>query len=281
MSKRGWLNLVLLVAVVGLGTLVYFNPGKQVEPVVHLTDLDPDAVQKLTLKRPGMETVVLQRQKHGWQLLQPVVVAARLPQVQQLLDLLEERSLQRYPAPGLALNKYGLEPPRATLETDGVELAFGKLNPLNNNLYVKVGGMMHMVAYNDISLLTGTWTAFVSTAPLPDQALTRLEVPGLGVIKQGEQGWHYTGDKAPASADQMQALADAWRHAEAGQVRPLQQANTTKQVVVELSQGEKISLGVQRNKGELVLQRQDLGLEYVFGARAAQRLLAWPPLGDS
>jgi hypothetical protein len=281
MSKRGWLNLVLLVAVVGLGTLVYFNPGEQAQPVVRLTKLDPDAVQKATLTRPGMETVVLQRGKDGWQLVQPVVVAARQPQVQQLLGLLQLRSLQRYPVPGLALNKYGLEPPRATLEADGVELAFGKLNPLNNHLYVKVGQMMHMVAYNDISLLTGSWTAFVSTAPLPDQTLTRLKVPGLGVIEQGEQGWHYTGDKAPASADQMQALADAWRHAEARQVRLLQEANATEQVVVQLSQGEKISLAMQHNKNELVLQRRDLGLEYVFDAPAAQRLLAWPSLGNS
>jgi len=281
MSKRGWLNLVLLVAVAGLGALVYFNPGKQAQAVVRLTDLDPAAVQKLTLKRPGMETVVLQRQQDGWQLVQPVVVAARPPQVRQVLELLEQRSLQRYPAPGLALNKYGLEPPRATLEVGGVELAFGKLNPLNNRLYVKVGEMIHMVAYNDISLLTGSWTAFVSTAPLPDQTLTRLEVPGLGIIEQGEQGWHYAGDKAPASADQMQALADAWCHAEARRVRLLHQANTTEQVVVQLSRGEKISLGVQHNKDGLVLQRRDLGLEYVFDAPAAQRLLDWPPLVDS
>lgn len=278
MGRRGWLNLVLLLVVIALAALVYVEPGKETGQLVTLTSVDTAAVQRITLERPAAETVVLQRQDGVWRMAEPVAVAARTFQVERLLEMLAQESQQQYPAQGLDLSKYGLQPPRARLVVDGVELAFGKINPLNSRLYVVADDVMHMVAQNDIALLTGGWSEFVSTALLPNEALVRLEVPGLGRIERGEDGWRYEGATAPDSADQMQALVDAWQHARALRVRPLQAADMSGEVVVQLVSGTDLRFALQSGDDALVLQRRDLGLEYVFDAAQVQRLLKWPPV---
>ncbi len=281
MGRRGWLNLALLLLVAALAAVAYFQPGEETEQAIQLTPLDPAAVQSITLERPAAETIVLQGRDGRWRMTEPVAVAANTFQVRRLLASLTQHSLQRYPAAGLDLAKYGLQPPRAKLTADGVELSFGRVNPLNSRLYVRVDDVMHMVAQNDISFLTGEWLEFVSTALLPDEPLTRLALPGLGTIAKDESGWRHEGPGAPQSADQIQALVDAWQHARALRVRPLRAADTSEQVVVQLVSGATLSFAVQHDADALVLQRRDLGLEYVFDVAQTRRLLAWPPLaGD-
>ncbi|ALP51720.1 hypothetical protein Tel_00390 [Candidatus Tenderia electrophaga] len=278
MGKRGWLNLALLLAVAVLAAVVYWQPGKQSEPASPLTPLDPTAVQRMTIERPAAETIVLQRQDKQWRMIEPLAVAANSFQVRRVLEPLTQQSLQRYPAAGLELTKYGLRPPRAKLTADGVELSFGKVNPLNSRLYVRVDDVMHMVAQNDISFLTAPWLEFVSTAPLPDAPLAGLTLPGLGTITKDQAGWRYEGPSAPQSADQLQALVDNWRHLRALRVRPLQAADISQQVEVRLASGATLQFALQSDADALVLQRRDLGLEYVFDGDQSQRLLAWPPL---
>lgn len=280
MGRRGWLNLVLLLAVAALAAVVYFQPGKDAGQALALTALDPAAVHSITLERAAAETIVLKRREGQWHMHEPVAVAADRFQVRRVLAPLTQRSLQRYPAEGLALEKYGLRPPRARLVVDDVELSFGKTNPLNSRLYVMVDDVVHMVAQSDIASLTAPWVEFVATALLPAEPLTRLVLPDLGTITKGEAGWRYDGPDAPQSADQLQALVDNWRHARAVRVRPLQAAAISAQVMVQLASGATLQFALQHDAEALVLQRRDLGIEYVFDAAQVQRLLAWPPLVD-
>lgn len=276
MGRRAWLNLVLLVVVVALAALAYLQPGREPEAPPRLTELNSAEVQRVTLRRAEGARLVLQRRDRDWYLAEPVEVAARGFQVTRLLDMLNLESLQRFPVVASELPKYGLQSPRARLKADGVELAFGGLNPLNGRRYVRVDDMIHMVAQDDSALLTSDWWAFVATAPLPDEPLQRLALPGLGVIERAADGWHYTGERPPASADQLQALVDAWRHAQALQVRPLDSGDSAGVVEIDLASGIEMRLALRRGEGEVVLQRRDLGLEYVFDAAQGQRLFEWP-----
>ena len=281
MGTRSWLNLVLLLVVLALAALVYFEPGKQPQETVLLTTLNPDTVQQIRIERPDKEPLVFQREGDGWRLLEPVAAAAKPFYVDQVLALLKQESLQRYPAQGLDLSKYGLQQPRARLIVDGVELSFGRINPLNSRLYVMVDDVMHMVAQNDISILTDDWTDYVSTALLPDNDLAMLEIPGLGKLEHGKDGWRFDGFMAPASEDQVQALVDAWRNAKALLVRPAVESGTAEKISVLLRSGTKIEFGVYKTEDALVLQRPELGIEYVFDASQSGRLLQWPALAGA
>lgn len=273
MGKRSWLNLALLLFVALLATLVYFEPGKEQQQTVLLTMLDADAVQQISIER-AQDAIVLQQQAGQWMLQAPVVVPAKQFYVQKLLEMLSQQSVQRYPSEGLDLSKYGLQPPQARLVVGGVELAFGRINPLNSRLYVMVDNVIHMVAANDISLLGEPWHSYVSTALFSaEDGLQSLLVPGLGRIDRGAEGWLFDGAIVPDSADQLQALVDGWSHAQALQVRPMTDAVASEAVVVRLASGAEINFALITTEEELVLQRRELGLEYVFDAAQKKRLL--------
>jgi len=282
MTARGWLNIVLSLAVLLLVALVYFEPGKQSQQQVQLLSINSAALQQFEIRRPGMEGVRLQQRDGQWYLQSPIEVAADPFMVGQILSFLSQPSLQRYPATGLDLTRYGLQPARVKLLVDGVELSFGRVNPLNSHLYVKVADVMHMVLQNEISMLMKDWFDYVSLAPLPDETLVALEVPGLGKLVHEVQGWRYEGDKTPRSAGQLPLLVNAWTAARALRVRPLSGVVATEAIVLEFASGQTMHLSVLRAKDELLLQRVDLGLEYVFDVSQSKRLLQWPPLaGES
>ena len=273
MGKRSWFNFALLLFVALLAALVYFEPGKEQQQGILLTALDAEAVRQISVER-AQDSIVLQKQAGHWLLQAPVVVPAKLIYVQQLLEMLSQQSVQRYPAEGLDLSKYGLQPPQARLVVDGVELAFGRINPLNSRLYVMVDNVIHMVAANDISLLGEPWHNYVSTALFNvNDELQSLLVPGLGRLDRGAEGWLFDGVIVPDSADQLQVLVDAWSHAQALQVRPMTDAAAPETVVVRLASGAAINFTLIAAEEELVLQRRELGLEYVFDATQKSRLL--------
>jgi len=280
MTTRSWLNVVLSLAVLLLAALVYFEPGKQPQQQVPLLSINPAKLQQLEIIRPGTEGVRLQQRDGQWYLQSPVEIAADPFMVKQILSFLAQPSLQRYPATGLDLSKYGLQPARVKLLVDDVELGFGRVNPLNSHLYVMVADVMHMVLQNEISMLLKDWPDYVSIEPLPKEALVAIEVPGLGRLVHEAQGWRYEGDKVPQSADQLQMLVDAWKTARALQVRQLSEVVTTEKIVLEFASGQAISLSVAQSADELLLQRVDLGLEYVFDVSRSQRLLSWSAMAD-
>jgi len=282
MTKRSWLNIVLLLAVLLLAALVYFEPGKQPQQQVQLLSLNHAELKQLEIRRPETKGLRLQQRDGQWHLQSPVEVAADEFMVEQILSFLSQPSLQRYPATGLDLTKYGLQPARVGLVVDGVELSFGCVNPLNSHLYVMVADVMHMVLQNEISMLLKDWPDYVSLAPLPNEALVGLQLPGLGRLVRETQGWRYEGDNTPQSADQLQMLVDAWGGARALRVRPLSEMVATEMVVFEFASGTVMHLSVLQTTDELLLQRADLGLEYVFDASQAKRLLQWSSLaGES
>lgn len=279
MTTRSWLNLVLLLAVLLLAALLYFEPGKQPQQQVRLMSLNPAELQRLEIQRADGQSVHLQQRGGQWYLQAPVEVAAEPFMVEQILSFMAQPSLQRYPAEGLDLAKYGLQPARVKLIVDDVEVGFGRVNPLNSRLYVMVGDVMHMVMQNEISMLTKQWPDYVSTALLPpNESLQALELHGLGKLVHEAQGWRYEGDNAPQSTDQLQALVDAWGAVRAMQVRPLSVQVAADEMVLSFASGRVLRLLVLQAADELLLQRADLGIEYVFDLPQSQRLLQWSSL---
>ncbi len=275
-----WLNLVLLLAVLLLAAVVYFEPGKQSQQQVPLLLVNPATLKQLELIRSETQNVQLQQRGGQWYLQSPVEVAADPFMVRQILSFLSQPSLQRYPVAGLDLPKYGLQPARARLVVDGVDLSFGRVSPLNSHLYVMVAGVLHTVLQNEISMLRKDWYEYVSTLLLPKNSLVGLEFPGLGKLVHESQGWRYEGEKSPSSAEQLQLLVDAWGAARALRVQPLTVQAVEKEVVLTFASGQAVHLFVLQSADELMLQRIDLGLEYVFDVSQSQRLLQWTSLVD-
>lgn len=282
MGSRAWLNLVLLVAVLGLAIGVYFSSQAPAEPELQrLTGLMPEAVEKLALTR-GEEVLRFEQAMDGaWQMQSPVAVAANPVLLTRMLAAFGLQSQQHYALLESELKKYGLDKPVVELVAAGHDLAFGRLNPLNSLRYVRVGDQVHMVAENDIAFLQQDWTAYVAPALLPANAqVERLTIEGLGSLQASTAGWQYTGDYAPQSADQMQALVDLWRAAQGLEIRALSESALAAlggiHVDVELAAAEPLHFVLVKQAEQWLVVRPALGLAYQV--TDAERMLEWPSL---
>lgn len=275
LNSRTVLNLVLVLAVLALAALLYFQPGLKEEAAPLLTGLDPAQVKELRLSN-GQGELLLRREGAEWRLQQPLAIAANTFRVEQLLRWLSYPSVQSYDAAGLDLARFGLEQPEALLAADGVELRFGALDPLNQRRYLLLDGKIHLVAESGLTAPAAPWNYFVSAAVVPPGGrIKEIAIPALGELIQGEAGWRYSGRMPPPSADLMQQLVDGWSSAQALSVEPAAAAVAHEQVVITFADARPPLRLMLRRGDDLVLAPEGLGIEYHMGEQGA-RLLQWP-----
>src|SRR5579859_5301825 len=143
---RNRLNLALLAAVALLAALTYWKPGtKQPAPPVPMITLKAAEVRDIRIALPGQKPIELKLGDHGWQMTAPLAMPADQNLVRTLLDYLDAESETRFPARGADLANYGLDKPKAALWLNGVEYAFGDLQPVNQLQYVLAGDTIHLV----------------------------------------------------------------------------------------------------------------------------------------
>lgn len=282
MGSRALVNIIMLAAVLGLAALVYFSSLPPAEPdLQRLTGLTPETVKQLRLERDTEALSFVRGADGRWQMQTPVVVAANPVLLQRMLAAFGLQSQQRYPLVETELKKYGLDTPPVRLEADGQALVFGRLNPLNSLRYVQLDNQVHMVAENDIAFLQQDWPSYVTSTLLPAQApVVSLAIEGLGALKSSDTGWQYTGGYAPHSADQMQALVDAWQAAQGVSVTALTEQVVTAlggiNVEVVLANDELLRFVLVKQAEQWLVIRPELGLAYHI--TDAGELLEWPSL---
>ncbi len=278
LNSRTLLNLALLLLVAALVAIVWLEPGLKEQPTGKpLTTLTPQQSQQLRLTNEQGE-VVLQREGESWSLQAPLVIAANQFRVEQLLHWFTVTSVQSYAASGLELAKFGLDRPQATLSTEGVELCFGNLDPLNHRRYLLLNDVVHLVDESELTAVDAPWNYFVSPQLIaPGAKIKAITIPGLGEINQDDKGWHYSGATPPASADAMQMLVDGWRSATALSVEPVVPTEEGEKVTITFADDRPpLLMTLVRGHDELVLIPDNSAIEYRMGVEQGDALLQWP-----
>lgn len=149
MGTRGRTNLVLFGLAVMLGGLALLLPEPQ-RDLPRAIAFEPAAIERITFRPAGDgEMIELRRRDDGWHLTAPAARPARDGRVVQLLESLRQRTASCYPAADHDPADFGLEPPRARLELDGITVAFGNLAN-DGRRYLRARGQMCLV--EDVAL---------------------------------------------------------------------------------------------------------------------------------
>ncbi len=221
MKIRSTLTLLALVVVAAL--LAILLSGKPEPPktdsgasLILLPGFEADAVQSITIDRPGEPSTVCRRQDGGWQMTEPVQTPADGKRLERILsDLQAATTVATFALPDPASGApYGLTPAGYTLTLTApageVErryvVKFGKPMPVGNLAYAAVEGSHEAVAIRsgladaaDVSsadlrsnvLVTGLdpdalQALAVSADPLDDQPGFRLE------CRRSDDRWELT-----------------------------------------------------------------------------------------
>ncbi|MGH8581891.1 MAG: DUF4340 domain-containing protein [Gammaproteobacteria bacterium] len=274
LRSRVVLNLFLAAALAGLVLLVIFEPGKKApDSLPPLSTLKAGAVRKVAITHGAGPRIVLERVAEGWTMREPFTVAANAARMESLLSFVEEQSQGSFPAQGQDLKRYGLAEPAVAAEVDGQRFAFGDLDPLNSRRYVLYQGQVHLIADFGFEYLTGTAASLASLRLLePGMQPTALALPGR-TLEQRDGKWVITPADPTLTSDALTGLVDEWRYANAVSVQPYREGNHQHSIIITLKDGARIAFELMARKPELILARNDLGVQYHFTSDMGRRLL--------
>jgi hypothetical protein len=272
--KRGWLlNVALLAAVAALASFVWLNPARDEQAKQPLSTLRSAQVQHITLARPGQPAITLEHRGTQWQITAPLKARADEFQVLRMLTILEAQPAAQLPATGL--ERFDLEAPAALLTIDGVDYAFGGINTVTREQYVRRGDTVYVVALRHGAALPANAAALIRRVLLSEQEQPAgVVLPDFSLTRK--EGRWILSPPADISQDDLQRYVDQWRYASAAQAEPYDQRPPLAEIRITLRDGTVLELGVLQREPQLVLWRRDTGLQYLFLKAAGRALLTRP-----
>ncbi len=273
MRARLWLNIGLLVLVLLLALLAYYQPGLNPEPPVKLTSMSAQQVTRLRIEQADQAPLLMEKQAGKWKVIEPVRMEANGLRVETALRLAEAESLARFPARDLG--KFKLDAPPLRVWLNDVSIAFGDSAPLDRQRYLLLGDTVHLIAGDVYYYLSGGLPLFASNDLLPSDAqLQSISLPDFSLFRSNER-WVMKPAREVSMDDIVQFL-DNWRGAQALQVTRYRDLPAQGRVSAVMQDGSSVEFIIVQREPELTLARPELGLQYHLGSGAGQRLLQLP-----
>jgi len=171
LTRRGGLNLGLLILSSGLAALVWFAPGREdTATVPPLLNLAPAQVTHIRVERPGQQTLMFERHGAAWRMTAPGAGLANPVLINPILHLAEARCPLRYPVSAVDLRALQLEPPRLRLWLNDQEIHFGQTAPTDGHRYLRRADQVYLCPDRLYPLLTSSAAGFLAPvieSPIP------------------------------------------------------------------------------------------------------------------
>lgn len=278
--NRNQLNLALLALVGGL-TLTVVLTQEEETPKLPLVGLEPSAIERIAVRHPDADEILLQRQAGQWRLTAPGEAAAEAIEVSALTDLAALESERQLAVADVDLAQLGLAPPKYEIQLNDALLQFGGIEPLEHERYIRVGDTIHLVGDPPSAALDSDPSDLVSKQLLPaGRQIVGLVLPEFQLHRGEAAGWTMSPPQTePASADQMQALIDAW-----GRARALWNQSPDDEVDYRgkpeiqllLDDGSQVDLVLVDREPQLILAQPKAGVHHHLSKALADELLALP-----
>ncbi|MDP1673184.1 MAG: DUF4340 domain-containing protein [Burkholderiales bacterium] len=273
--KHGWLPILALIGLAALlGLLLWLAPGSDADTPPALSATAPAQVRQITLERPGQDAIELERRDAQWRIRAPLSARADEFQVQRMLALLEAKPDARLPATDL--DRFDLLSPVARLTIDGTEYAFGGINTVTREQYVMRGDTVYALGLRHGAALPASALALIRRVLLEEHEIpAAIHLPEFRV-RQSAGRWAIDPASVAAGPDELQQFIDRWRQASAARAEPHDGRPALAEVRIELREGAPLAISVLQQVPQLVLLRQDQGLQYTFLTGAGEALLTHP-----
>ena len=288
MKKRWLINLVLLLLVAGLGVFVTtrdkpVETGKQRYPVAAF---DPAAVTHLSLEQSTKKPVVFEKRNGRWMMLEPVKGRADAVSIGRILAIANADSADRFALEDPA--KYGLDTPQIRVKMDDKVFEYGMFNPIGGEQFVAHAGQVFSVATTYAEMASTQPLELLDKHPLDRDeeivgfdfaALEQWESSRLQVDLQEDGKWKVSAAAAKPDQNAMNEWFKEWQALEATAVEPFTPDRAPHPfAVAKLKNGKKVRLIKMQESPELLLVREDEGMQYHFPQDVGFNILN-PPVG--
>ena len=249
--------------------------NKTTEIDVKLTDLDPASINTIRILRSATDDILFNRENGKWWMREPYNLPANEFRINTILGLPGAHSYTRFGKDEVELEQFLLDEPAVSVQFDNTRIDFGDTSPLGEQRYVLVNDVVHLVNDSLFQQLQTSATFFLSTRLLPDESeIKSIHFPDYAVIIHDGK-WKVESGQEVDESDIIK-LVHAWHNADAVSIRNYEDSDTSGTIRVELEDGSIIEFIIVTPLPQLVLARQDFGLQYHISGYDAEQLFLHP-----
>lgn len=277
MKSRLILNVVLLLALVGLGLYAYLAPEKKsTEPAFRISTLARGDISTIRIEYRGKSAIELEKREETWYMLAPFRTRADPFQVDRLLDIAQGNSGQKLPRDDL--KRFNLDTALLVVTLNGMTFAFGSTNEVTNEQYLATEDAVYLVApYLGYGAATDPAKYFSHKLLSEQESPVAFDFGTWKLVKNERGSWNVEGNppksETDLSADDINQWAAEWQMASSLDTQPHDGSRGRERIKLTLKDGRNISIEVMTRKPVINLVRSDENMRYQFGADAGARLL--------
>jgi len=280
MNSRVILNIFLLLLVLTLVAIAYFQPGvEKAEKPASLLSLDPSQVNRISITPAEKHGITFERYGAGWRIKDPIDTRANNFRIDTLLQLARTPVRKQFDVAQSDISKFKLDKPAGNIRFNDIDIAFGDIDPINNYRYVMIADKVFMIADNYFHYLQFDLANYVDNHLLPpDSHLTAIELPDLVIKAQDNGQWSVSPEHPDLPADAVRSLMDEWRNVQALQVSRNHGDKVTGNIRITLdNRPAPLEFQILEREPDLILGREDIGMRYHISGDQAERLMKLAP----
>ena len=209
MTKKTLVNIILLAIVIGLMSIVLWDPFKKPpEPTKQISDLQTQNIDRIEIDIAQQDPLVLAKKNNQWYLEHKPELIANEFSVNAILELPSAVSHRQYAVAPADYNKFGLEKPSISVRLNDAIFALGNTDPIDQHRYVLYAGQIHLVTDRFSHILTKPPGYFVSNALLPENKdVVSITLPDF-TVKNSDKGWFAPPPQEKLSQDALLGFVD-------------------------------------------------------------------------
>jgi len=273
MRSRLLLNLFLFLVVIGLVLFLSRTTNDVNEQDIVLTFLDPNSINKIKIIRRDLEEIYFSKQGNQWMIQTPYDIAANNIRINTILKLLQAHSYTQLDSNDVELNRLLLDDPVVSIQFDDTKIDFGDTSPIGKDKlrYVLLNNIVHLINDSLYQQLLTNASFFISPKLIPEES----NIKALHLLEHDIQlvdGIWKIDPNMDIGTDDIIAVLNAWRNAEAITVRKFIRGDIKEKITIELDQTQAIEFLVVSPLPNLVLARPEFNVQYHISSYEAEKL---------
>jgi len=273
MRSRLLLNLFLFLVVIGLVLFLSRTTNDVNEQDIVLTSLDPNSINKIKIIRRDLEEIYFSKQGNQWMIQTPYEIAANNMRINTILKLLQAHSYTQLDSNDVELNRFLLDAPIVSIQFDDTKIDFGDTSPIGKDKlrYVLLNNIVHLINDSLYQQLLTNASFFISPKLIPEES----NIKALHLLEHDIQlvdGIWKIDPNMDIGTDDIIAVLNAWRNAEAITVRKFIRGDIKEKITIELDQTQAIEFTVVSPLPNLILARPEFNVQYHISSYDADQL---------
>jgi hypothetical protein len=269
-NQRIWINISLLVIIVVLSVIIFFNKNEIEDELLPLSSINQKSIININVQRKNLDNLSFSKSDGVWNMITPLQFQANRARIESILKILETKSYNQFNLDEVDIAQFALRNPAVILELNENKFSFGTNNPINQKRYILFNKKIHMIDDFHFFQLTTNAAYFAETKLLPDKMnIISIRFPEY-TIRLNNGKWQASIPEYDEK--KVKQIINKWKEIIAISASKYEKQEGQKTITINSLSGQEINFTIVATAPYLILGREDIGIQYNMSMDDAKQM---------